>query len=241
MRGLSHHSHLIAACLYQIHALGSGDRDIYAVAESRKGVLVSRVRRLGLFKPQPQLSFDDGNDPHHKANDNSSAHNTITAWQQWRDAECKSRLAWAIFEYDYTLSTLTNRRGTIDVHEAPDRLPCAEALWEAHSASIWRALASVKSNHLSGPHLPTVLKRLVSQKPPASDVTSWSRRLCSQVLTRQLWDLKRIELACMPDFLGLPQLLVMHQPANVILLQALTCLTNSMQSPTSASDLIHTQ
>ncbi|KEF62066.1 uncharacterized protein A1O9_00038 [Exophiala aquamarina CBS 119918] len=240
MRGLSHHSHFAAACLHQIHALGSGDRQIYDNAEAGRGALLSLFRRAGLFKPHTQLRPEDQNNAYSEAGDDHRAQDSPFSWQRWRDSECDLRLAWAIFEYDCTLSTLTNRRGTIDVHEAPDRLPCAETLWEAHSSQMWRALASVKSMQLTGPRLPLVLQQLVSQKNLTRDVTSWSRRLCSQVLTRQMWDLKRIETAYTPDFLNLPQLFHMHQPANTILLRALTFLRNSMKNPISASDLVHT-
>ena len=238
--GLSDPHHIAAACLYQIHALGSGDRQIYDIADAGKGALVASLRRIGMLKAQFQTASDEAQELF-KAGDDHDNQSTMSMWHQWRDKEWKTRLAWAIFEYDCTLSTLTNRRGTIDVHEVPGRLPCAEALWEAQTAQLWRALAAVRPTQLPGHPLPAVLKRLVSHGTLPDDATSWSKRLCAQVVTRQLWDLKRIELASMPDFLGLPHIVVMHQPASNLLLQALTCLRNSMLTPTSASEIVHTQ
>lgn len=225
--------------MYQIHALGSGDRRVYEMADAGKGALVTSLRRKGLFKRPMQMNSDEIHDDY-TATDRSEQ-DVVSQWEQWRDTERKVRLAWAIFEYDCTLSSLTNRKGTVDVHELPDHLPCAESLWEAHSAHIWKTLASVKSTQAVGLHLPSLLQKTLSQRASLDDVPAWSKRICAQVFSQLLWDIKRIEIASMPGFLGLPQMIAIHQPMNSILLKCLIRLRNSALNPISTSDLVHTQ
>lgn len=161
-------------------------------------------------------------------------------WRAWIAREQERRAAWAAFEYDCSLCTLTSRRGAVDLGELPQHLPCLEALWEAASATAWYALRSRVPTSSFSPSLSEVLKT-ASSVTQGRELTlgSWAKRLCAQVVGRLLWDLKQLEVVTMPEHLGLlPSLTDAHRQSKEDLLVVLRNLFALTMSPSSTSDLI---
>lgn len=160
------------------------------------------------------------------------------AWRTWIARESGRRAAWAAFEYDCSLCTLTSRRGVVDLSELPSILPCSESIWSAGSAHAWFALQSRSGVDSLNPSLSTIIKLTLAGKDIPSFVGSWAKRLCSQVLGRLLWDLKQLEVLAMPEHCGLVSMLNGHRESKKSLLSGLNNLTDSLRKPSSTSDLI---
>ena len=159
-------------------------------------------------------------------------------WISWAERERENRIAWASFEYDCSLCTLTNRRGAVDLSELPPRLPCSETLWEASSAHAWAALRSRAPMKAQGAQLSTVIRAATSGKPLDEHVSTWGRRLCGQIIGRLLWDLKQLETVSTAEYFDLPSLFKAHQHSKVSLLRGLDHLLHSMEQPRSTADLV---
>jgi len=127
----------------------------------------------------------------------------------------------------------------MDLYELPMELPCHDSLWEAPSAQAWAALAARSTSPVKGVILPRVLRDVFAQKPRPSEVSTWGKRICAQIIGRLLWDLKQIEMVSMSDFLGLPSLTAAHKPTKEVLLACLSNLCSSITHPTCTADLIH--
>ncbi|KAL7911492.1 fungal-specific transcription factor domain-containing protein [Trichoderma velutinum] len=228
-------SYLNALCLHQIYSLGSGNRQLYQNADRSRGVLVGSLRGMGLLGSSSWGIMDETQDStelHGAENDMGLLNRQ---WLSWVSQEHECRAAWAAFEYDCSLCTLTSRRGAIDLSELPRKLPCNESLWGATSAQAWLALRS----HLSiSPSLSDTLKDIFSGKQISNSLGTWARRLCSQVIGRLLWDLKQLEVVAMPEHFGLPSLLSAHQQSKKLLLRSLNHLLSFMASPSNTPELI---
>jgi len=204
-------------------------------------MLVGSLRGIGLFRSR--LSIEDDA---HELRPRGDLFSTATRspslqseWLRWRDIERERRVAWASFEYDCSLCTLTNRRGAIDLSELPTYLPCTEALWQASSAQAWQALHTHSPPAARDASLPTVLRNLLGAKPLSLTVSSWGKRLCSQIVGRLLWDLKQLEAAWISDFLGITSLHCAQRQMKESLLHAFSSLSTSMTVATTSSELIH--
>jgi hypothetical protein len=226
-------AYVTACCLHQIYSLGSGNRHLYENADGSRGILVTSLRGMGMLRPRLRMENGD------IAESSRHGYRSSTEWFKWRNEEMEKRITWSSFEYDCSLCTLTSRRGIVDLHELPSRLPCAEALWEAPSAQAWSALASCATSSLMGAFLPQMLRDIFAQKPIRPDVPAWGKRLCAQVIGRLLWDLKQLEMASMSSFLGLPSLTSAHKPTKAVLLKCLSNLCESISRPSCTADLIH--
>ncbi|KAH8689506.1 fungal-specific transcription factor domain-containing protein [Talaromyces proteolyticus] len=226
--------YLAACCLYQIYCLGSGNRQLYQDADRFRGVLIGSLRGLGLFQSQVPCEVD------------RSSHLQVQAgmteiqasWLRWRDQEQEQRLAWSVFEYDCSLCTLTNRRGMVDIGELPSRLPCIEALWEAPSAEAWRTLSSRLSAVASGPSLMPAIRVITAGKKLPPGLSSWGKRLCSQIIGRLLWDLKQMEGMSILRCLGLPRPMSLENHTKNTLLQTFDKLVTEIQAPESTKEII---
>lgn len=159
-------------------------------------------------------------------------------WLQWRDQEQEKRVTWASFEYDCSLCTLTGRRGAVDLGELPRRLPCIESLWEATSAQAWRTLATHSASFCFGVSVTDALQGLMSGKPISMGLSSWGKRLCSQIIGRLLWDLKQLEVISFSEILRLPPLLAVQRQAKLALLQGFDNLARGVKQPGSVKELI---
>lgn len=153
-----------------------------------------------------------------------------------------NRVVWASFEYDCTLSTLTNRRGAVDLAELPTRLPCPEAVWEAPSAPAWNALRTHHSDRTMNASLPEALQKTLAAgvlPEQNTDLPPWGKRLCAQVIGRLLWDLKQLQIMSMSDFLGMKSLFAAQRQTKSALLHGLDKLADSMNTPGSIAELIN--
>ncbi|KAF5574202.1 hypothetical protein FPCIR_13699 [Fusarium pseudocircinatum] len=227
-------SYLNALCLYQIYSLGSGKRQLYQNADRSRGLLIGGLRGIGLLNPRSSITLSHENEI---SRGSEVDHVLANDWKNWIKMESGRRAAWAAFEYDCSLCTLTSRRGIVDLSELPSELPCPESMWNASSARAWFALMSRLGHDDSRPNLSKVLKQALAGRELPSSLGSWAKRLCAQVIGRLLWDLWQIEVVAMPEYLGLGSIVAAHQDTKRSLLKGLNNLVESLSSPSSTSDL----
>ncbi|EED20705.1 conserved hypothetical protein [Talaromyces stipitatus ATCC 10500] len=225
-------SYLSASCLHQIFSLGSGNRQLYQDADRSRGALIGGLRGMGLLTSRVSIEAE-------KADLQASIYTNTTdvqaEWRQWIDREREKRVTWASFEYDCSLATLTGRRGAVDLGELPYTFPCAESLWEAQSAQAWKTL-SIHS--CFGISVTSVLERVMTRRSVPATLSSWGKRLCSQIIGRLLWDMKQLEVAYLSKALRLPSLVSVQQQAKFALLEGFENLGRSIGSPGSSKELI---
>ncbi|EEY23913.1 conserved hypothetical protein [Verticillium alfalfae VaMs.102] len=227
-------SYLNALCLHQIYSLGSGNRQLYQNADRSRGILIGSLRGMGLLSSRWSVGEDVG----HEASLATDPKHADQEWSIWVSREKERRSAWASFEYDCSLCTLTSRRGAVDLSELPRMLPCTESLWNAPSAQAWVALRSRLGPGSLSPTLSTILKAALAGHAFPSHLGTWAKRLCGQVIGRLLWDLKQLEIVAMPEHFGLTSLLSAHQQSKQSLLGALRKLLKSMDTVSTTSELI---
>ncbi|KAH7022417.1 fungal-specific transcription factor domain-containing protein [Ilyonectria destructans] len=227
-------SYLASLCLHQIYSLGSGNRQLYQNADRTRGVLIGSLRGLGLLKSRPSVQ-EDGD-----MNNSMTPHGISldAEWVTWAAREKEIRIAWASFEYDCSLCTLTSRRGAVDLSELPSKLPCMDSLWEAPSAGAWVALKSRMPSNALGASVSGVIGAAIAGTPIPGHLSAWGKRLCSQVIGRLLWDLKQLELVSTTEYFGLSSLSTGQKQSKASLLQALDCLLETMNHPASTGDLV---
>jgi hypothetical protein len=160
-------------------------------------------------------------------------------WNNWRDSELEKRIAWSVFEFDCTLSTLTGKRGTFSVSELPVKLPCSENLWDAPSSNAWASVASFSASPPGGIPFYPLLRSIISRKLVPDFVPSWSKRICALVISRLLWDLREMRDASAPDVLGLSSLSDSHKAALQKLLDSLMAINDSLTTPTCTYDVVN--
>ncbi|KAH8820153.1 fungal-specific transcription factor domain-containing protein [Xylogone sp. PMI_703] len=228
-------AYLSACCLYQIYSLGSGNRQLYQDADRSRGILVGSLRGMGLLKSRISIEIEKGD---FQPSTTEDPDEVKTEWLQWRDQEQEKRVTWASFEYDCSLSTLTGRRGAVDLGELPRSLPCTEALWEASSAQAWRTFTRNSLSFCFGISVAEALQCTTSGKPTPRGLSSWGKRLCSQVIGRLLWDLKQLEVVSLPGTLRLPSLLSVQRQVKISLLQGFDNLSPDVKNPGSNKELI---
>ncbi|PTB70510.1 hypothetical protein BBK36DRAFT_1165035 [Trichoderma citrinoviride] len=172
---------LAAVCLHQTYLLGSGDEHVYHHVDRIRAFLVGSLQRLGLLGSGND--DEDGTDP---------AQETVTQpvqaeWTAWIAYEQAIRTTWAVFEYDCSVSLLTNRPCVIELGDLPLRFPCADELYEAPDAQCWAELRSRSPNRSQGPLVSAVVAASAERTAPLSrDVSPWTRRLCTQIFERIL-------------------------------------------------------
>ncbi|KAH7234591.1 fungal-specific transcription factor domain-containing protein [Fusarium solani] len=228
-------SYLNALCLHQIYSLGSGNRQLYQSADRSRGTLIGGLRGMGLLKPRSAVSLDERGENIPISEDNQAL---THEWKNWIMRESGRRAAWAAFEYDCSLCTLTSRRGVVDLSELPSLLPCPESIWNATSAQAWSALMSRLGPGSSRPSLSLVLKLALAGEQTPSFLGSWAKRLCSQVMGRLLWDLWQLEVVAMPEYCGLGSIISAHRDTKKSLLKSLNNMVDALAAPSTTSDLI---
>ncbi|KJR87258.1 uncharacterized protein SPSK_01400 [Sporothrix schenckii 1099-18] len=179
-------AYLSALCVHQIYSLGSGNRQLYQNADRTRGILVGGLRGMGCLTTR--LSLEDKLEQEQNNTTRASVGNSTTTathpsmptlpadpatqheqWMAWVRREREKRTAWSSFEYDCSLCTLTGRRGAVDLSELPSRLPCAETLWDAPSATAWAALRTRLHPDAQGAPVSLVLKAALSQNADDAD------------------------------------------------------------------------
>lgn len=164
---------------------------------------------------------------------------THRLWLDWIQSEHHKRLVWSSFEYDCSLCTLTSRRAAVDISELPSYLPCCDALWKAQTAQSWRALMVKLPEEAKCASTQSTIRRVLSGLPPPPDLPFWSQRLCTQVIGRQLWDIRQAEKASMADCFMLPSLRKAQVETKQHLLAGLQILTECTSSPTDTVGLVN--
>lgn len=251
---------LKALCLQSVYALGSGSHRLYDSADVSRSFLIGNARRIGLFSgtitPSSSPPSSVPNSPGPPKSDltedifpsRESNEKLEARWNTWRKQEELKRLAWSIFEYDCSFSTLSNRRGAITLNDISTRMPCGEALWEAPNSQAWASLLESSMFTLSpcsdkgAPFYPT-LRDVISEKIPPESLTSWGKRLCAQAMGRILWDFKELEESVLNvggsssnsslgsgGGLGLPMLSPGLKPAKETLLKSLMSLCECIRA-----------
>jgi hypothetical protein len=162
-------------------------------------------------------------------------------WSRWIDMERQKRLAWSIFEYDCSLCTLTNRRAAFDLSELPHILPCSESLWAASDASTWHTLKRHTSTTALGASSRVVLRSVLAGQSPPNDLPPWSRRLCAQMIGRQLWDIKRSQSDSISTVLSTTALFEAQSETKAHLLNGLDLLAQSLSVPLNTLEMINSK
>ncbi|KAI1288688.1 fungal-specific transcription factor domain-containing protein [Xylaria venustula] len=229
-------SYICASTFHQIYAMGTVNRRLYEIADASRGLLVTSLRGLGVLSSDTEQADPSAFDSNQIRQLDTAA--LESAWLEWRNKELEKRLAWSIFEFDCTLSTLTSKRGTFRVAELPSRLPCSENLWEAHSAHAWAAMLPFTSSPPTEVPFFTILRGIMMNKRPPDYVPAWGKRLCAHAIGRMLHDLREIEDISSLESLGLPSLATAHQETKKTLLKSLTLVQASLSHPVSTSDLV---
>jgi transcription factor-like protein len=229
-------SYLNALCIHQIYSLGSGNRQLYQNADRSRGILIGSLRGIGLLSSQWSTGDEESPEIDPRLHDDPVS--LAREWHAWIKAEEGRRAAWAAFEYDCSLCTLTSRRGAVDLGELPRKLPCVESLWNAASPQAWFALRLRLSPASFSPNLFVVLKTSLAGKEMGPTLGSWAKRLCAQVLGRLLWDIKELEVVAMPNRLGLHSMLNPYKESKRSILSALDGLLTLTALPSSTADLI---
>lgn len=229
-------AYLTASCIHQIFSLGSGDRQLYHLADRSRAILFSELRSLKLGAT-PNTQGRDRRWPTFPTIDSTKS--VQGQWEYWLEQEKLKRLAWAAFEYDCSLCILTNRRAAVDLSEIPKTFPCAEALWQARTASTWKALMSHMSKNATDASTQSIILGLLAGHAPPSDLPFWARRLSAQLISRQLWDTKQSETAYMFESFTLPSAREAQLETRAHLLSGLQILAESVASPTDVSGLLN--
>ncbi|KAF2184126.1 hypothetical protein K469DRAFT_634275 [Zopfia rhizophila CBS 207.26] len=230
-------SYITASCFHQIYALGTGNRRLYEIADASRGLLVTSLRGLGILSSDAEQMDPFTWDMRQLKKKDPAA--LEAAWLQWRDKEMEKRMAWSVFEFDCTLSTLTSKRGAFRIAELPSRLPCSESIWEAHSAQAWAAILPFATCPPAGLPFYTLLRDVIAQKPGLDSVPAWAKRLCVHAIDRMLYDMRELEDASAPNILGLSSLTVAHRETKRALLASLTLLQDSLSRPMCTSDIVN--
>ncbi|OAA56339.1 Transcription factor [Niveomyces insectorum RCEF 264] len=237
-------SFLSALCLHQIYSLGSGHRQLYQNADRSRGILVGSLRGVGCLTTRLSVAeqLHDATNIHSNGSTNTfgvaKPSSAQDEWTAWIGREREKRTAWASFEYDCSICTLTSRRAAVDLSELPRELPCAEALWNAPSADAWAALRTRAHPNAFGVPVSWLLKAVLTGGPIPKHVSFWSKRLCAQVIGRLLWDLKQLEIISTAEYFGMPKLAAAQKENKATLLRAMDGLLATLQQPTSTADLI---
>ena len=210
---------------------------MYEIADASRGLLVTSLRGLGALAAEAEHKATDGLDLMNLKRLDAAA--LEATWLRWRDNEMEKRIAWSVFEYDCTMSTLTSKRGAFKIAELPARLPCIESIWEAHSPQAWASMISFATSPPLGLAFYPLLRDIIAQRPVLDSVPAWAKRLCAQAIGRLLWDLREIEDASSPLILGLQSLATNHLETKRDLLKSLAALHDSSSHPTCTSDIVN--
>lgn len=161
------------------------------------------------------------------------------AWNCWRDTELKRRIAWSVFEFDCSLSTLTSKRGAFSISELPTKVPCPENVWEAPSANAWASLAGLCTSPPSGILFCPLLRETIAQNSISSTVPPWGKRICALVICRLLWDLREIEDISSSKLLGISSSVDIHKATREGLLSSLSAVSSSLSRPNCLNDVVN--
>lgn len=229
-------AYITAMCLHHTYSLGSGNRRLYELADAARGVMVTSLRGIGVLADDAE-SEDIPTDPIGLRQLDDAA--LEDAWVKWRGRELMKRVAWMVFEFDCTISTMTNKRGAFNISELPNKLPCSNSLWEAHSARAWLSMMSFSAGPIVGSSFYVLMQNLSGSRMDLSTVPAWGKRLCALAISRVLWDLKEMKTASAPSMFGMSSLAAGYKASSEGMLQNLDVLNESLSSPTSTAEVVN--
>ncbi|KAL6880939.1 hypothetical protein J3F83DRAFT_720371 [Trichoderma novae-zelandiae] len=170
---------LTAVCLHQTYLLGSGDEHIHHHVDRIRAFLVRNLQRLEL------LGSGNGDESSTDPAIEMITQPVQAEWTAWIAYEQAIRTTWAVFEYDCSLSLLTNRPCAIELGHLPLRFPCSDELYEAPDAQSWAELRARSGDGAQGPLVSAIVAASAERTSVLSgDVSPWARRLCTQIFER---------------------------------------------------------
>ena len=141
------------------------------------GLLINLIRRSDCQTAQPV------------GPDEKAADDLEVVWHSWAEAEQKKRLALLCFLWDTQHAVLFCQSLCMSSFELRLPLPCSQSLWEAQTASEWKAHAA---EYTKEPQFLSALKSYLtpfSVRPP--NLNSLSRVLILHGLMSIFWDMQR--------------------------------------------------
>jgi hypothetical protein len=121
-------------------------------------------------------------------------------WHIWINQESLRRLAWAVYEYDSSVSFLHNNRPYITVGDMALDLPCSAAHWEAETCQSWASLHPWGYVPVLMPFRTTIRLLFDNTPDPVSKIAEeCHRRLIIMTLLRMLWTVKEIRRSPIGD------------------------------------------
>jgi hypothetical protein len=161
---------------------------LFDCSEKYRSTLVNNAKRLGLFKYQASLEPIQ------------NAKTIQERWHAWIGQESLRRLAWAVYEYDSSVSFLHNNRSYITVGDMTLDLPCSVAHWEAETSQSWVSLHPWGYAPVLMPFRTTIRTLFDNTPNPISKIAEEShRRLIILTLLRMIWTVKEIRRSPIGD------------------------------------------
>jgi hypothetical protein len=176
-----------------VYCMGAMIPSFNESAENLRGILVRILRRAGVYRSSTTVDQWSADVPSNDDLRHDDSRDLRLAWDRWCKAEMAKRLAWSVFEYDNSLSTLTAKRCMVSLQELPERLPCNESLWEAHSALSWASMIRLTGNSLQGNAFRPTLRDVLNGNLEMDSTALWWKRCCAQTIVRLFWDLKETD------------------------------------------------
>ncbi|RFU28956.1 hypothetical protein B7463_g7391, partial [Scytalidium lignicola] len=165
-------SYGIALLLQYIHAIGSGSRRLFEMADSLRSRLLSTGRYMNLFggkiqEPPPR-----------------PPENTQHTWLEWISREQVKRFAWFLFEFDCLYVASSKQSPCIKLEDCPSELPCEQISWEAPTAFAWSTGLPWSESMPRGLPTSTSLASLLTELGRASFPFSRTDPLTKRLLVR---------------------------------------------------------
>lgn len=154
---------LQAMLLNEIGLMYSGSTRFLDAAQREHGRFVEAIRTWNLL---PEEGWDN------------------VSWPQWALAECKTRLAYAIWLLDCMAVYHQDQKPFLSLEDMQGRLPCSEELWDAASEDEWKQLRpKIEAN----PPINEAMHRLYVNKKVKADIGEFSRVLLLHGIYHETW------------------------------------------------------
>ena len=86
-----------------------------------------------------------------------------------------------------------------------------------------------------------IIRLVLAGQPPPNDLPPWSKRLCAQIIGRQLWDIKRSQCDSICVVLSTTTLFEAQSEEKVHLLRGLNMLAQSLEAPLNTLEMINSK
>ncbi|GME47605.1 putative C2H2 transcription protein [Neofusicoccum parvum] len=155
---------LLQAMLFnEIGLMYSGSTRFLDAAQREHGRFVEAIRTWNLLPPVDSEKI---------------------SWSLWAVAECKNRLAYAIWLIDCMVAYHHDQKPFLCLEDMQGRLPCNEELWDATSEEEWQRLCpKIEAN----PPINEAMHRLYVNKKVKTDLGEFSRVLLLHGIFHETW------------------------------------------------------